>query len=405
MAIDRSDELVLMDMNYYNEHGYPFQAWDKIRSEDPIHHIQLDDGQSYWAITRYDDITSICTQPEIFENAPKVTFGDYSSSRIPMLVGMDPPDHRKFRDLIASKFTPLAIQWVRPFAEENVNRMLDKVKQRNGEIIDVLTDIVAPVPTATVQRILGVSDEFAKKIEEWTTNVFGCFDPAVNGGMDPEEFVSKTIKEMAEACEALIAERQKTPGDDLVTALGSAQVDGRPLTTMEKLGFFFLLVTAGHETTQSGATTGLYTLLQHPDQLEKLRANPALMPTAVDEILRFTPPVIHFCRTPNRDVELGGKQIKKGETLVLFYPAANRDPAKFSDPHKFDIERKPNRHLAFGWGEHVCLGMHMGRMQISVILEQILKRTKSIEVVGRPVLFNHPAIGGVRNLFVKMEVE
>lgn len=165
------------------------------------------------------------------------------------------------------------------------------------------------------------------------------------------------------------------------------------------------LPTAGHETTQSGATSGLYTLLQHPDQLAKLRENPEMMSTTVDEILRFTPPVIHFCRTPNRDVELGGKQIKKGDTLVLFYPAANRDPAKFSDPHKFDIARKPNKHLAFGWGEHVCLGMHMGRMQISVILSQILKRAKSIELIGRPVLYNHPAIGGVRKLFVKMEIE
>lgn len=404
MTIERSDELALLDLNYYNQNGYPWAAWDRIRSEDPLHHITLDNGESYWAVTRYEDLTNIASRPDIFENGPRVTFGDYSRV-LPMLVNMDPPQHRKFRELVASRFTPMEIQWVKAYAVETVNRMLDKAMARNGETIDVLTDIVAPVPTATVQKILGVSNEFAPKITKWSEQLFGSFEPEINGGMDPGAFVVKMIQEMSDEFRELFRDREENPGDDLITALIAAKVDGGPLTHEERVGFCFLLVTAGHETTQSAATTGLYTLLQHPEQLAKLRYDLSLMPKAVDEILRFTPPVIHFCRTPNRDVEVSGKTIRKGETMVLFFPAACRDPAKFENPHTFDIERYPNRHLAFGWGAHVCLGMHLGRMQIGVILEQILRRASDIKLMGKPELYVHPATGGVKHLPVQMEIK
>ena len=404
MSITREDELILLDADYYQQNGYPYPVWDKFREEDPIHFIEREGGESYWAVTRYEDIADIHSQPEIFENGPKMAFGNPSEGNVRMIVNMDPPDHRVYRDLISDRFMPRSLEPIWKYAREISMATVDKAMAYNGEVMDFMEHIAGPLPTAVICSYLGVPKHLWPKVLEWTDSIVGAADPEFSGGRDPVECAQEAMGEMTAMCAELLEERRHNPQDDLFTDLANARVNGLPLPDLELYSYCHLLNTAGHETTKNTIGGGMYLLLTHPEQMDKLKNNPELMPHMIEEVIRCVAPAIHLCRTPNQDVEVGGKKISAGETMVMFYPSANRDPEVFDNPYKFDIERKPNRHLAFGVGPHGCLGKHLARLELQCMFEELLPRLKSMEIVSPPEMVRTAMVGGIKRFPVRATI-
>jgi cytochrome P450 len=404
MTITREEELALLDPASYNRHGHPWRIWEQLRRDDPIHYIDRGNGDSYWVVTRYQDIVDIERNAAVFRNAPKSTITSGTKSGLRMIVDMDPPDHVAHRSFALPYFQPRQIEWVKRYAEEIVTETLDKAMARNGEIIDLQDDIANQVPTAVIAAFLTAPREMWPRIIEWTNMAINANDPRFARDRSTVQVAGEAVAQMCKYYAGIFEDRKKSPRDDFPTALVNARINGEPMGQNELFSWAIILMTAGHETTQSTFGMGVHTLMQHPDQLAKLQANPALLPSAIEEILRYVSPAIHFCRTPNRDVELGGKNVRAGEHMVMFYPSANRDAAVFEDPYRFDIERSPNRHLAFGTGPHVCLGMHLARLELRVMFEHFLRRVEKIEVAGEPERLYAIAVGGYRHFPVRMTV-
>ena len=404
MSITREQELALLDPASYHRHGYPWETWEKLRRDDPVHYIEKDNGESYWVVTRYRDIVSIERNAEVFRNGPKLTIGVEGQNGLRMIVGMDPPDHTAHRALAMPHFGPRNIEWVRRYAEEIVTEAFDKVMERNGEIIDLQDDVANLVPTAVISAFVGAPRELWPDIIEWTNRIINANDPRVAGDQSAREVAGQAVGQMCQFYAGIFEDRRKSPRDDLMTALVNARINGEPMGQNELYSWGIILMTAGHETTQSMFGLGVHALMQHPEQLAKLKANPQLLPSAIEELLRFVSPAVHFIRTPDRDVEVGGKKIRAGEHMVMFYPSANRDTEAFGNPDEFDIERFPNRHLAFGTGAHVCLGMHLARLELRVMFEQFLQRVEKIEVAGVPERLYALPVGGYKHFPVRMTV-
>lgn len=403
MTITREEELRLLDADYYVKNGYPFEVWDKLRKEDPIHYVERG-KDSYWAVTRHQDIISIESQAAIFENGPKLSFDDPSEGNVNMIINMDHEKHRAFRGLVSKHFMPKGISWARSYTSEIINEALDRAMAHNGEVIDLMASIAAPVPVSVIARYLGVPKHLWPKLVDWTDHIVGAGDPEYGKGGNIKEVALKAWQEMWKVYEGLFEERRTNPQDDLITNLLNAKINGEPIGEMELYSMLGILTTAGHETTKSAICGGIYTLITHPDQFEKVKKDPGLIPSMVDEILRWISPSVHFCRTPNRDVEVGGKKIRAGETMVMFYPSANRDEDVFKDPYKFDIERRSNRHMAFGTGPHICLGMHLAKLELVSVFEQLLPRLEHMETAGDIELVRTCVVGPIKRLPVRATI-
>ena len=405
MTITPEEDRILTDPAYYHENGYPFDVWKKLRQEDPIHFVDIDGQDPYWAVTRYHDIAEIQNKPEIFENGPRLVMGRYpSEDDVQMVINMDPPQHRAYRNIAAKYFMPKGIEWVRRHTEEIVGETLDAAMERNGEVINLQEVLANPIPTSVISAYLGMPRERWGDVIHWTDQIINAEDPRVFAGSDPEATLYKAMNDMFAVYAEMFEERRKNPKEDLLTALLAARINGEPMEDRELYSWCFILTTAGHETTQSAYGLGVHELLKHPDQLARLRANPDMIGRAVEEILRFSAPAVHFCRTPNRDVELHGKTVRAGQPMVMFYPSANRDEEVFDNPDAFNIERQPNRHFAFGVGPHLCLGIHLARLELSVLFRQFLERVEEIEAVGEPERVYTTVTGGYRNFPVRMKV-
>jgi cytochrome P450 len=403
MTITRDEDLALLNPGSYHARGYPWQTWKRLRREDPIHRVERENG-SYWAVTRYEDIVAIEANTGVFKNGPKLTMDAVGTETVRMIVNMDPPEHAAHRVLANPFFMPRSIEWVKPYAEEIVTEALDKVMERNGEIVDLQDDVANLVPTAIISAFLGVPREMWPRIIEWTNVVINANDPRIAKEEGAFAVIGQAVGEMFRVYTEIFEDRRKNPRDDLMTALVQARIDGQPLTDFELNSWAIILTTAGHETSQSTFGLGVEALLAHPDQLAKLKADPQLLPRAIDEILRYVSPAIHFVRTPDRDVQVRDKNIRAGEHMVMFYPSANRDASAFENPDCFDIERFPNRHLAFGTGPHQCLGMHLARAELRVMFEQFLNRVEEIEIAGTPERVYTCATGGYKHFPVRLTV-
>lgn len=403
MPTTAEETRALLDPASYHEHGYPWAVWERLRREEPVAFVEGGFGGDCWAVTRHADIVAVETDPLTFRNGPKLTMGaDASAFR--MIVNMDPPDHTAHRALANRHFMPRSIEWVRQMAEGIVTETLDRVMERNGEVIDLQEDVANMVPTAVVSAYLGAPREMWPRIIEWTSQIINANDPKVAGEQGTMALLMQATGAIMQVHGATFADRRANPREDLMTALVEARIDGQPLSDLELASWGVILTTAGHETSQSTFGMGVHTLLQHPDQLARLRADPGLLPRAIEEMLRYLSPAIHFCRTPVRDVEVGGAKIRAGEHMVMFYPSANRDPAQFENPDVFDIERASNRHLAFGCGPHQCIGMHLARLELRVMFEQFLRRVETIELAGEPERVYTNSTGGYKRLPVRLKV-
>ncbi|MCZ6463631.1 MAG: cytochrome P450, partial [Proteobacteria bacterium] len=341
------DQLDVIGPDTYADNGYPHPAWKRLRQESPIHWFDLPNGVGFWAVTKRADIVWISKQPTRFLNGPRLAVFEggepVEGERrfVRHLLNMDLPEHASYRNGASSWFTPRAIGRRKPEVERITRDLLAKMAGDGEEReADFVSDLTAPVTISVLADMLGVPRDDWQLLFRWTNQIAGSSDPEFQGSGD--DTVENTRNEMFQYFLRLVEKRRAEPRDDMVSVLANAQVDGQPMPPLELLSYYLLLVVAGNETTRNAASGGLLALIENPGELEKLRANPRLVDPAVEEIVRWTTPVIQFCRTPLEDFELRGQKIRAGESMCLFYPSGNRDEDIFDEPNRFRVDRNPN---------------------------------------------------------------
>jgi cytochrome P450 len=406
----RLDEIDFIRPDRFARDGYPHAEWTLLRREAPVYWFDRSEGEHFWAITKHEDIVFISKRPELFISDPTLVvqttpLSERSDDFPKNLIQFDPPKHGPQRKLISKGFTPRALRrWhadIERIARGVVNELFEEGDE--GEC-DFVEKIAAPLPIAVIGWLLGVPEPDWPKLFDWTNRVLGSSDPEYQDHDSPTETARAAQYELFEYFTHLVAERRREPQDDLVSLFAHAEVEGKPLSDLEVLVWCFLIVAAGNETTRNATSGGMLALIEHPDALRRLQAEPGLLKSGVEEILRWTSPIIHFARTATQDVEVRGQKISKGDIVALFYPSANRDEEIFEAPFEFRIDRNPNRHLAFGIGEHFCAGAHVARLEIEYALRFLLPRIEQIELAGPPDRLQSSLIGGIKRLPIRYKL-
>ncbi len=395
---------------HYAEHGYPHELWTRLRKEEPVHWFDRTEGIPFWAVTKYEDIVTVGRHPNDFQSGPRLVIqhkDENPDDFPPTLIQLDPPKHGIYRKLINKRFTPGRLRpWhheIEVIAREIVDALVEESDE--GEC-DFVEKVSAPLPIAVIAWLLGVPKADWNLLFDWTNRIIGAEDPDFQvEGKTSAEAAMETMTELFMYFTDLVKEKKKNPSDDLTSMFSSLEVDGKPLPEMDILTFCLIIVVAGNETTRNATSGGMLALIQHQDQLRKLQADPSLIPSAVEEIIRWTSPIIHFGRTASRDFKLRDKTIKAGEALALFYPSANRDEDVFEDPFSFRVDRSPNPHLAFGTGEHFCLGAHVARLEMEFAYRHLLPRIAEIELTGPVDRLHSALVGGMKHLPIRYKLK
>ncbi len=408
------DRLDVISAKSYGEHGYPHEAWTRLRRESPVHLMKPDDYLPFWAITKHADIIEVSKQPEKFQSAGRfILFPENAGAGnttkelvenppLRMLVNMDPPEHRHYRQLVSGWFTPRAVKRLKERLEEITAEIFDELAADGGEYEgDFVRDIAVRQPLRMITEILGIPREQEDFVLRVTNENFGIEDPEFQREGDTREEGLAFLQEAFAYLDQITQDRRANPRNDLSTVLAQATINGEPVPQFELFSLYFLVMVAGHDTTRNAISGGLLALLDNPEEFAKLRLDPSLVCTAADEIVRWSTPVNHFSRTATEDYELRGQKIKAGDSVALFYASANRDEEVFEDPFRFDIEREPNPHLGFGIGEHFCLGAHLARLDLEVFFRQFAERVESIELAGPVDLLQASFVGGPKRIPVR----
>ena len=397
--IDPND---LVDPVRYARDGYPHAVWTKLRAEAPVARVKADGYEPFWAITKHADILEIARQPERFSSAQGITLIREGAAPMPpseILVITDPPRHGRLRRVVNARFTPRAIRSRQPDVERIAGDVLDRGMTAGATEADFVTSVAGPFPLAVIAWIIGVPSERWDDLFRWTNEVIGKDDPEFRrAGESPGQTMKRARGELDRYFRQLIDERRRQPQDDLVSELLRGSIDGAPLTEEQLLSYCELFVEAGNETTRNAISGGLLAFCAHPGAWEKLRGDPELLPGAVEEILRWVSPISHFTRVATEDCEIRDTLISAGDQLALYFASANRDEEVFDDPFTFRIDRRPNPHLAFGFGEHVCLGAHLARVEIETMYRHLLARLESFELAGEIARLQSAVNGSLKRL-------
>jgi len=417
MGID-SDARDLISPRAYAARGIPHDRWAELRRLDHLHHCEPPGFDAFYAVVRHRDICQISKQPDLFWNRRGIVLESQTQRTIleaesglgslRAILVMDPPEHRDYRTVAASWFTPRAIGRVDPVAQESARSLVDRLVEQasggEGEC-EFANEIAAAHPLRILSTILGVPREEEPRILSLTTQLFASDDPDLQRGGEDRLAAAKALAlDFFAMFNQIIADRRANPRDDLASVLANGRVKGEPMGLLETLGYFLITFTAGHDTTKNALVGGLEALARHPEEFEKLKRNPELVPSAVEEILRWASPVNYMKRVVGRDLEFRGQQLREGDNLVLFYASANRDEAVFEDPFAFRVDRSPNPHLAFGIGEHFCLGAHLARRSQRALLGELVKRLDAIELAGEPERIHSSFVVGLKKLPLRYRV-
>jgi len=375
-------------------HANPYPFYHRLRATDPVHRTPM----GLWVLTRYDDVVSVLKDPRFGrEEFAQILANVYGEGARSMLF-RDPPDHTRLRGLVSQAFTPRMIERMRSHIQEIVDRLLDRVQNANR--MDVIADLAYPLPVTVICEMLGVPTDAHSGIRQWSADLARSVDAI--GMPTDEEVVTRgraAQQAMLDYFRDLISERRQTPRDDLLSLLIAAEEQGDRLSEGELLITCILLFVAGHETTVNLIGNGLLALLNHPDELAKLRGDLRLLPGAVEELLRYDSPVQRTGRITNTDVELDGRKIAKGSLVVTAIGAANRDPAHFPDPERLDITRRDNRHIAFGFGIHFCLGAPLARLEGQIAIGTLLRRMPGLGLATSTLEWRESStLRGLKNL-------
>jgi cytochrome P450 len=397
------DHIDLSDHDAFVER-VPHEWFAQLRHEAPVFFNPEPDGPGFYAVTRYADIREVHRHVDVYSSELGGTSledlePDQVEARKSML-DMDPPRHDELRGLIARRFTPRAVLVWEEAVRTVTDRVLDTALEKQE--FDFVAEIASEIPMQVFAEILGVPQSERRYIIELGDRLLGNQDPEYAQPTDDSHrllpFSSPAALEMFEFGRKMAAARRKHPGDDIITQLAF-----EPLTQREFDVYFVLLATAGNETTRHTITHGLLGLIEHPDQLQRLRADPELSKPAAEEMLRWATPVHHFRRTTTRDTELAGTEIPAGAKVTTWFVSGNRDETVFADPMRFDVGRTPNKHMAFGpGGIHHCMGAHLARMEVRIVFEELLKRVKDIELTAPPERLRSNFFNGIKRLPVRV---
>lgn len=397
----------------YSDERRCHELFTQLRRDHPVFWAEPEGYRPFWAVTRHADIMEVEKQAELFVSAPrtalrsheqeeaiKAVTGSYQAART--LIQMDQPQHRKFRALTQSWFMPKHLKTLEASMEALAVEFCGRMEQRNGKC-DFVTDIALWYPLRAVMAILGVPEEDEALMLRLTQQHFANTDPTVRREVGGD--AGSAVSQLFSYFDALTEQRRSEPRNDIVSLLTNATVDGEPISNLDRNSYFFIMAVAGHDTTSSSISGLLLALLQHPDQMARLRADRSLLSSAIDEGIRWTSPVRHFFRTATRDYDLRGERIRAGDSLMMCYPSANRDEEVFADPFTFRIDRKPNAHIAFGFGPHLCLGQHLAKLEMKAFFNRFLDRIHDVELDGEPEWLHANFVGGLKTLPVRYRVE
>jgi cholest-4-en-3-one 26-monooxygenase len=424
--------------------GYPHAFFKELRAKEPVfwHEGDIHGGPGYWIVSRYDDVRWVSKNPGLFASGMGNQIEDPLPGQLDIarnMITMDPPDQARNRKRVSRGFTPATTSQLEAKTRARVVAILDAVASKGS--CDFVLDVAAELPLQVIADLLGIPQEDRHQIFHWSNQMLGAEDsdyavdtPSnvddLGAGLDPDiaaalgERIDPSLTERLAADLAsgvdsaqarsmaagaqmfqyaiqLAQKRVADPQDDLVSDLLRGEVDGEKLDLFEFASFFILLAIAGNETTRNLISHGLLLLLDHPEQLAALRADPSLIPSAVEEMLRCSAPVMYFRRTATQDCEIRGVKIREGEKVTLWYASANRDEDVFDDPDRFDIRRRPNEHVAFGHGQHFCLGANLARMEIRVMFEELLSRFDDIALAGSVRRLRSHFIDGIKTIPIR----
>jgi cholest-4-en-3-one 26-monooxygenase len=382
--------------------GVPHDQFDRIRAEAPVYFHPETEGAGFWCITRYDDLHQVSHEWEVFSSEWGITLYEalteeqLEQNRMMMLM-MDPPRHTKLRLLVNKGFTPRMIGRLHDQVRTIARDIVDNVIER-GEC-DFVVDVAAELPLQVIAEMMGVPQDDRHKVFDWSNRMIGSEDPeyAVSA-----ENAMAAATEMFVYANELAARKRAKPSDDIISVLLQAEVEGERLSDIEFDLFFELLAVAGNETTRNLISHGMLALMENPDQRALLLEDPTRMKSTVDEMLRYASPVMYMRRTARTAFELRGEQINEGDKVALWYIAANHDPNVYTDPHRFDIQREPNEHEAFGGGgPHFCLGTHLAKLEITVMFEELMARIPDMQLGGDVERLRSNFINGIKHMPVR----
>jgi cholest-4-en-3-one 26-monooxygenase len=377
----------------------PHEAFARLRREDPVHWHPERDGPGFWAVTKHADVKAVSHDPQTFSSERGGTFiddqTDEALAQIRLsILNMDAPKHNRYRRLVSKGFTPRMVAQLLEHVERRAARIVDDVCER-GEA-EFVEEIAGKLPLEMICEMIGLPEADWPSMFSLSNRLVGFDDPEYHGddGL-PEE----AAMEIYAYCDAVAADRRASPQDDLMTTLVHAELDGDRLSDVELNLFFVTLVVAGNETTRNLINHATLALLDHPDQAERLRQDPSLWDTAVEEMLRWGTSITNFRRTATRETELRGRPIAEGDKVVLYYTSANRDEEVFEDPHRFDVGRTPNDHVTFGGGGvHFCLGANLARAEIRAIMRQLVERLPDLRLAGEARRLRSDFVNGIKTM-------
>lgn len=412
MAIDvHRAGLAVADPAAYAHERHLHEALATLRREAPVH--QVDPSPEYnpfWLLTRHADILEVERRHHLFRNAPRPVLvpaeqdlrAEQEGQLLNTLIHMDDPQHAKMRGVVADWFRPKALRRMQEQIRVLARRYVDRMVELGGEC-DFVRDIAVDYPLYVILSLLGLPESDFGRILQLTQELFGGSDEELQRGRTAEEMAA-VVTDFFAYFQKITADRREHPTEDLSSTIANARIDGEPLSDLDAASLYVIIATAGHDTTSSTISGGMHALTEHPEQLRRLQRHPELVDTAAEEMIRWSTPVKAFLRTAAADYDLDGVRISEGDSLLLSYPSANRDEDVFADPFSFDVGRDPNRHLAFGFGAHYCLGATLARMETRAFFAELAPRLDEVELRGDPEWVATTFVGGLKHLPIRYAV-
>lgn len=405
---------VLADPAAYADDERLHAALRELRTTNPVAWVDHPPYRPFWVIAKHADIIAIERDNDLFISAPRpvLTPADAddllkaqkdAGTGLHTMVQMDGPHHRKVRAIGANWFRPKAMRDLKARVDELAKRYVDKMCEIGPEC-DFVTDIAADFPLYVILSLLGLPESDFPRMHMLTQELFGRDDPEHQRGQEAEAYIA-VVQDFLSYFATLTASRRQKPTEDLASAIANGRVDGQPLSDMDTASYYLIIASAGHDTTKHAISGGLRALIENPGELRRLKQDLTLMPTAVEEMIRWTTPVKEFMRTATADTTVRGVHISEGESVYLAYVSGNRDEEVFDDPFRFDLGRDPNKHLALGHGVHFCLGAALARMEIGSLYRELLPRLGWIELAGKPELSATTFVGGLKHLPIRYSLK
>ncbi len=388
---------LILNPEYWGRNGFPHAAARWLRENDPIRWYESELVDPFWLVTRHADVVEVSRNSQLWSSTERIMIEARRSEPLPFrtMLHMDPPEHTKHRKIYKDWLTPRSVRRMEDRLREISRELVDEIAPaKEGNFVELMA---ARHPLKLICELLGVGSEAEEVVLGIAKQAFGS--------QDPEFKDDGSIERAIEFSGGLIEARRATPSEDLASAIANASIDGDALNVLEAMSHIMVLVTAGHDTTASVISGGLLALLRNPAELEKLKADPELIPTAVDEMVRYVTPTTNFCRVATEDTELSGVPIKKGQDVCMNFASANRDADVFDAPDEFRVDRNPNPHVGFGTGTHACIGQTLAKVEMNALFAELVPRIKRIELAGDPRWVDAIWISSLKDLPIRFELE